>query len=209
MHSFWKICDIFSKLKNVQEHPVLRCMYDSRRLHTVDDRQRSSDRNSIVYRILYCRTVRNSEKLSPFWMSVSSNFGPYLININLSTVEWRVYCRLCSTLCFSFFSFSALPPSQYHTARTSVQRQAAHRLSVPRRVQATKGRSCQSVVGEVQSEPKDFIQQLNKAIVLHVMCISEPKASMLWKLAAPFGSWLLYRHDNESIGHVRWNQKRD
>lgn len=80
-------------------------------------------------------------------MSVSSNFSPYSININLSTVEWRVYCRLCSALCFSFFSFSALPPSQCHTARTSVQRRAAHRLSVPRRVQATKGRSCPSVVG--------------------------------------------------------------
>lgn len=78
MRSFWKICDIFSELKNVQEHPVLRCMYDSRRLHTVDDRQRSSDRNSVVY----FRTVRNSEKLSSFWMSVSSNFGPYSININ-------------------------------------------------------------------------------------------------------------------------------
>lgn len=172
-------------------------------------------------------------------------------------MEWRVYCRLCSTLCFSFFSFSALPPSQYHTARTSVQRQAAHRLSVPHRVQATKLRSCPSVVGEVHSEPKeDFIQQLKikrqtchsssgskppslthkypvscvhqlhtewvvprsgahpetevcQSAVLHVMCISEPKASMLWKLAAPFGLWLLYRHYNESTGHVRWNQKRD
>lgn len=89
----------------------------------MDDRQRSSDRNSVVY----FRAVRNSEKLSSFWMSVSSNFGPYSININ--TYKWVV------------------------------PRSGAH----------PETEMCQSAV-------------------LHVMCISEPKASMLWKLAAPFGS---------------------
>lgn len=118
----------------------------------MDDRQRSSDRNSIVYRILYFRTVRNSEKLSSFWTSVSSNFGLYSINIIVTvhsgvTSLLQSYLTVQHSLCFSFFGFSALPPSQYHTARTSVQRQAAHRLSVPHRVQATKGRNCPSVVG--------------------------------------------------------------